>query len=86
MEKFTIKVTDNGIVVIGEKGNRMEFSAGEALMLLDILKNEEIIVEIEISMCLTVQNISTISAKHFLEARVELNLLRFFWEYALLLF
>ena len=42
MEKFTIKVTDNGIVVIGEKGNRMEFSAGEALMLLDILKNEEI--------------------------------------------
>ena len=42
MEKFTIKVTDNGVVVIGEKGNRMEFSAGEALMLLDILKNEEI--------------------------------------------
>ena len=41
MEKFTIKVTDKGIVVIGEKGNRMEFSAGEALMLLDILKNEE---------------------------------------------
>jgi hypothetical protein len=41
MGKFTIKVTDNGVVVIGEKGNRMEFSAGEALMLLDILKNEE---------------------------------------------
>ena len=41
MEKFTIKVTDRGVVVIGEKGNRMEFSAGEALMLLDILKNEE---------------------------------------------
>jgi hypothetical protein len=41
MEKFTIKVTDKGLV-IGEKGNRMEFSAGEALMLLDILKNEEI--------------------------------------------
>ena len=41
MEKFTIKVTDNGVVVVGEKGNRMEFSAGEALMLLDILKNEE---------------------------------------------
>ena len=40
MEKFTIKVTDKGLV-IGEKGNRMEFSAGEALMLLDILKNEE---------------------------------------------
>ena len=41
MEKFTIKVTDNGVVVIGENENRMEFSAGEALMLLDILKNEE---------------------------------------------
>ena len=41
MEKFTIKVTDKGVVVIGEKGTRMEFSAGEALMLLDILKNEE---------------------------------------------
>lgn len=41
-EKFTIKVTDKGVVVIGEKGGRMEFSAGEALMLLDILKNEEV--------------------------------------------
>lgn len=41
MEKFTIKVTDKGIEVIGENGNRMEFSAVEALMLLDILKNEE---------------------------------------------
>ena len=42
MEKFIIKVTDKGVVVIGEKGDRMEFSAGEALMLLDILKNEEV--------------------------------------------
>ena len=42
MEKFTIKVTDSGVAVIGEKGDRMEFSAGEALMLLDILKNEEV--------------------------------------------
>ena len=42
MEKFTIKVTDKGVVVIGEKGDRLEFSAGEALMLLDILKNEEV--------------------------------------------
>ena len=41
MEKFTIKVTDRGVVVIAENGNRMEFSAGEALMLLDILNNEE---------------------------------------------
>ena len=42
MEKFTIKVTDKGVIVIGEKGDRLEFSAGEALMLLDILKNEEV--------------------------------------------
>ena len=42
MEKFTIKVTDKGVVVIGEKGDRLEFSAGEALMVLDILKNEEV--------------------------------------------
>ena len=42
MEKFTIKVTDSGVVVIGENGTRMEFSAGEALMFLDILKNEEV--------------------------------------------
>jgi len=49
-------------------------------------QNEEIIIEVEINMCLTVQNISTISAKHFLWARVEPGLLRFFWEYALLRF
>jgi hypothetical protein len=42
MEKFIIKVTDSGVVVIGEKGDHLEFSAGEALMLLDILKNEEV--------------------------------------------
>ena len=29
-------------------------------------QNEEIIIEVETNMCLTVQNISTISAKHFL--------------------
>ena len=42
MEKFTITITDRGVVVIGENGTRMEFSAGEALMFLDILKNEEV--------------------------------------------
>ena len=41
-EKFTIKVTDSGVIVIGEEGNRLKFSAGEALMLLDVLKNEEV--------------------------------------------
>ena len=40
-EKFTIRVTDRGIVIIGEEGNSLEFSAGEALMLLDVLKHEE---------------------------------------------
>lgn len=40
-EKFTIKVTDGGVVVIGEEGNGLNFSPGEALMLLDVLKNEE---------------------------------------------
>ena len=41
MEKFTIEVIETGVVVTGENGNRLEFSAIEALMLLDILKNEE---------------------------------------------
>ena len=41
MEKFTIKITASGVVVTGEKENHLEFSAGEALMFLDILKNEE---------------------------------------------
>ena len=41
-EKFTIRITDHGIVIIGEEGNTLEFSAGEALMLLDVLKNEEV--------------------------------------------
>jgi len=42
MEKFTIEITKIGLVITGEKGGRLEFSAGEALMLLDILKNEEV--------------------------------------------
>lgn len=41
MEKFTIEVTEIGVVVTGENGDRLKFSASEALMLLDILKNEE---------------------------------------------
>ena len=40
-EKFTIKVTNHGVIINGKEGNSMEFSAGEALMLLDILKDEE---------------------------------------------
>ena len=39
-EKFTIKITDTGITILSEQDS-MHFSAGEALMLLDILRNEE---------------------------------------------
>jgi len=42
IEKFTIEVTDCGVVITGDRGNRIQFSASEALMLLDILKDEEI--------------------------------------------
>ena len=43
-EKFTVKITESGLVIVaadecGEK--HLHFTAGEALMLLDILKNEE---------------------------------------------
>ncbi len=40
-EKFTIRIRDHGVIVTGKEGNSLKFSAGEALMLLDILKNEE---------------------------------------------
>ncbi len=41
MEKFTIEITETGLAVAGNNGNKLEFTAAEALMLLDILKNEE---------------------------------------------
>jgi hypothetical protein len=41
MAKFKIEVTEIGVIVTGENEGRLEFSAIEALMLLDILKNEE---------------------------------------------
>ena len=40
-EKFTIRVTDSGVVIISGEGERLHFTPPEALMLLDILKNEE---------------------------------------------
>jgi hypothetical protein len=40
-EKFTIRVTDSGVLVMDQKGRCLSFTAGEALMLLDILTNEE---------------------------------------------
>ena len=40
-EKFTISVEEEGLVILGGDGSRMQFTASEALMLLDILKDEE---------------------------------------------
>jgi len=37
-EKFTIKITDRGIVILSGEEKSLHFTAGEALMLLDILK------------------------------------------------
>jgi len=40
-EKFKIRVTDEGLSIVDRKGIRLDFTPVEALMLLDILKNEE---------------------------------------------
>ena len=40
-EKFTIEVTDNGLDIFNGGERVLHFTAGEALMLLDILQNEE---------------------------------------------
>jgi len=40
-EKFTITVEEKGLVILGGDGSRIQFTAVEALMLLDILKDEE---------------------------------------------
>jgi hypothetical protein len=40
-EKFTIRVTDSGVLIMDQKGKCLSFTVGEALMLLDILTNEE---------------------------------------------
>jgi hypothetical protein len=40
-EKFTISVTGKGLRIIGRQDTGLEFSAAEALMLLDILRDEE---------------------------------------------
>ncbi|MBW1691293.1 MAG: hypothetical protein DRG87_07595 [Deltaproteobacteria bacterium] len=40
-ERFTIEITDGGLVITGGKGLSLEFTAGEALMLLGILTEEE---------------------------------------------
>jgi hypothetical protein len=40
-EKFTIRVTDSGVLMTDQEGNCLSFTAGEALMVLDILRSEE---------------------------------------------
>jgi hypothetical protein len=41
VDKFTIRLTDKGMVILSAKKERLQFTATEALMLLDILKCEE---------------------------------------------
>ncbi len=40
-ERFTIRISDRGLEIQCHDGGEMILSASEALMLLDILKNEE---------------------------------------------
>jgi hypothetical protein len=40
-EKFTVEMTESGVDILGGDGQILHFTAVEALMLLDILKNEE---------------------------------------------
>ena len=41
-EKFTVEMTESGVDILGGDGQVLRFTAVEALMLLDILKNEEV--------------------------------------------
>ena len=40
-EKFTVEMTKSGLDILGGDGQVLHFTAVEALMLLDILGNEE---------------------------------------------
>ena len=40
-EKFTVEITESGVDILGGNRQLLHFTAVEALMLLDILKNEE---------------------------------------------
>ncbi len=40
-EKFTVEMTKSGVDILGADGQVLHFTPVEALMLLDILKNEE---------------------------------------------
>ena len=41
IEKFKIEIKGSGLQITGRDGKRLHFTADEAVMLLDILKNEE---------------------------------------------
>lgn len=41
LEKFTIEVSESGMDIISGEGTHLHFSPLEAIMLLDILRNEE---------------------------------------------
>ena len=40
-ERFTIEITENGLAITGGEGLNLRFTACEALMLLDVLTEEE---------------------------------------------
>jgi hypothetical protein len=40
-EKFTVRFTETGVNIEDTQGRGLVFTAGEALMILDILQNEE---------------------------------------------
>jgi len=40
-EKFRITITDSGELILSDREKSLHFTAGEALMVLDILKSEE---------------------------------------------
>ncbi|UCF57630.1 MAG: hypothetical protein JSW15_03955 [Deltaproteobacteria bacterium] len=40
-EKFTVEIKESGVDILSEDGKSLHFTPGEALMLLDILRNEE---------------------------------------------
>jgi hypothetical protein len=40
-ERYRITVGDAGLEILSSEGNTLSFTAGEALMLLDILRTEE---------------------------------------------
>ena len=42
IEKFTVEMTKSGVDILGGNGQVLHFTALEALMLLDILRNEEV--------------------------------------------